>query len=84
MAGAFISYSVKRQAWNVFVAETCSLYIKYINWGWKESFYFFFLEAAQLELYIMQLSCSFVNLSMAVLLNAREIGEGGNLAFCFI
>lgn len=45
MAGAFISYSVKHQAWNVFVAETCSLYIKYINWGWKESFYFYFFRS---------------------------------------
>lgn len=46
----------------------------------RSPFIFIFLEAAQLEL----LSCSFVDLSMAVLLNAREIGEGGNLAFCFI
>lgn len=40
MARALISYSVKRQVLNAFVAETCSLCIKYINQSWKESFYF--------------------------------------------
>lgn len=41
MARACISNSVKHQVLNIFVAETCSLCIKYINWSWKDTFYFF-------------------------------------------
>lgn len=51
MARAFVSYSVKHQVLNVFVAETCSLCVRYVNWSWKQSFYF--LDAARLEHYIM-------------------------------
>lgn len=79
MARVFISYSLKHQVLNVFVAETGSLCIKYINWTWKESFYFIRSCSVRTLHYVAQLFI--LDLSMAILLNTREIREGRNLAF---
>ena len=51
MARAFVSYSVKHPVLNVFVAETCSLLSSTLTGVGRRPF--IFVEAAQLELYIM-------------------------------
>lgn len=55
MARASLSYSGTHQVLNVFVAETCSLCIKYIQWSWKESFNFFRSCPVRIRHYVAQL-----------------------------